>query len=704
MGYFLINNNVLVSTAGANDILIQCDGKSDTCTVLSSLTATCASGDEIGTFKTDKKLCLDTTIASSVIGTSGSYLIKSGEASAFKSVVRGKTGVIKVTGNAIVLDSTKSFICVKEDDLTVTNRENASATCGDGKTKYTCNSLGVCEVGDEAPVVIKGKRLMACPSSCAGDGTAVSYCLSSDNKIHTSEADGTCQASVLDAGVHVFRIVDEKTNVMELTLGTSGLMRTDTEKLIMYQCNSDKICTQIEGYAKIDTYTLITEAANFSDARDFKTNGNDITFQAASGGEWAVNTYYSKEEGTLYKITTEGSQLIKSGGFVTCAAETDAGGINSEGHICLVGDDTSAVVSTTTTNYILSVPSGHQGVFESYAGQHIIVTKAANSVTVNKFYNAPGPFLINVTTMTTQNMDDDLSDTAAGQLALFNCGSNGLCKRTAGYAKASAKYYKIQSTPSSAEMAGNDYVTNCNSQADVGKLVTSTAYLCVGSSTSAGIEFPSAAAQYLIYDGSSGYKYLRAAQKIVTVEAVSSVSNRLNVLDGNLAEVVNIATANASAIEDRLKDLSLFYCGNNVCTRTYGYFNAYSKMYAIGAGTTGNSIVTIPAACAAIGGLVTGPKLCLATSGTEGKTMTANKEYVLTNLAATNIFTGGAVTNGDDYIIIMATSNSFTLEHRGIPHFFFSNHFLIQMIVVFVSKQMKYSLLLQHVLRKVEQK
>lgn len=174
---------------------------------------------------------------------------------------------------------------------------------------------------------------------------------------------------------------------MELTLGTSGLMRTDTEKLIMYQCNSDKICTQIEGYAKIDTYTLITEEANYDSNRDFKTNGNDITFQAANKAAWAANTYYSREEDTLYKITTEGSQLIKSGGFVTCAADTDAGGIKSNGNICLVGDDTSEVVSNGNVNYILSVPSGHQGVFESYAGQHIIVTKAANSVTVNKFYN-----------------------------------------------------------------------------------------------------------------------------------------------------------------------------------------------------------------------------------------------------------------------------------------------------------------------------
>eukprot|EP00833_Pecoramyces_ruminatium_P016699 jgi/Orpsp1_1/1190731/evm.model.d7180000080831.1 len=143
----------------------------------------------------------------------------------------------------------------------------------------------------------------------------------------------------------------------------------------------------------------------------------------------------------------------------------------------------------------------------------------------------------------------------------------------------------------------------------------------------------------------------------------SLVSNGLNVLDGNLAEVVNIATANASAIEDRLKDLFLFYCGNNVCTRTYGYFNAYSKMYAIGAGTTGNSIVTIPAECTAIGGLVTGPKLCLAASGTEGKTMTANKEYVLTGLTNANIFTATVVTANTNYIVILATANSFTMEY-----------------------------------------
>ena len=85
------------------------------------------------------------------IGSTGSYLIKASADSAFTSKVKGsKTGVIKMTANSIVLDTSKTYICVDDDTLEVTDRSSSSASCTGEKTNYSCED-GVCKEGDEAP-------------------------------------------------------------------------------------------------------------------------------------------------------------------------------------------------------------------------------------------------------------------------------------------------------------------------------------------------------------------------------------------------------------------------------------------------------------------------------------------------------------------------------------------------------------------------
>jgi hypothetical protein len=79
------------------------------------------------------------------------------------------------------------------------------------------------------------------------------------------------------------------------------------------------------------------------------------------------------------------------------------------------------------------------------------------------------------------------------------------------------------------------------------------------------------------------------------------------------------------------------------------------KYFAVGAGTTGNKIVT-PAACSAVGGLFTGGKLCLTDNDAAGGEL--SKEYLLSSLTAANIFTGAAATG----LIVKGGTNTFTLK------------------------------------------
>ena len=150
MGYFLINNNVLVTTPSNDDKLIQCDGTSATCTVITSPNNSCTTAN-VGKFTSEKKLCLaDGKSTAKAIGNTGSYLISSGDSSAFASEVKSpKFGVISMTANSITLDSSKSYICVSNEDLTVTDRTSSSASCSSGKP-YSC-SKGVCKEGSSAP-------------------------------------------------------------------------------------------------------------------------------------------------------------------------------------------------------------------------------------------------------------------------------------------------------------------------------------------------------------------------------------------------------------------------------------------------------------------------------------------------------------------------------------------------------------------------
>jgi hypothetical protein len=204
MGYFLINNNVLVTTPSNDDKLIQCDGTSATCTVITSPNNSCTTAN-VGKFTSEKKLCLaDGKSTAKAIGNTGSYLISSGDSSAFASEVKSpKFGVISMTANSITLDSSKSYICVSNEDLTVTDRTSSSASCSSGKP-YSC-SKGVCKEGSSAPSP-SSVALSSCPDTCASTEAATSLCIDSDGKIHDVDSSGACKSDVLDIGTHVIEI------------------------------------------------------------------------------------------------------------------------------------------------------------------------------------------------------------------------------------------------------------------------------------------------------------------------------------------------------------------------------------------------------------------------------------------------------------------------------------------------------------------
>jgi hypothetical protein len=244
IGYFLVRNNVLVSSYTDGDTVVQCTGLNENCSIISAFTATCIT-NQVGTFTSTKELCLNESgKKTGALGTEGSYLIAYGASSGFTPLVKsGQFGVIKMTAASIVPDTEKSYICV-DANLAVTTRASTSATCATGGTAYACNSKGVCQAGSTLPEL---PGFPDCPATCSeGSGTATSYCIDSDNKFHGVISASACLTATI-TGVHV---IDESTKFDVSLANTSAITQdSDIATWMIYDCDTTGICQRTYGYA-----------------------------------------------------------------------------------------------------------------------------------------------------------------------------------------------------------------------------------------------------------------------------------------------------------------------------------------------------------------------------------------------------------------------------------------------------------------------
>jgi len=100
----------------------------------------------------------------------------------------------------------------------------------------------------------------------------------------------------------------------------------------------------------------------------------------------------------------------------------------------------------------------------------------------------------------------------AANLRIYECNS-GYCSRTTGFVKSSSDYYSVPSDAVSKQMAATDHVSSCSKETS-GKLLVGEK-LCIGSNEL--VDFPAADGQFIISDGSSGYKYVRTLDGVISI-------------------------------------------------------------------------------------------------------------------------------------------------------------------------------------------
>jgi len=117
------------------------------------------------------------------------------------------------------------------------------------------------------------------------------------------------------------------------------------------------------------------------------------------------------------------------------------------------------------------------------------------------------------------------AETDVPNIALFNCEKNGICKRTTGYVKdnGSAYYYIGESgSDNTDDSESTKFVGGC-SESDNGKVDKNNDYKICGTDLAA---FPDSDGQYLIYDGSSNYLFIRTIANAFTIVSIAATNSK----------------------------------------------------------------------------------------------------------------------------------------------------------------------------------
>jgi len=325
---------------------------------------------------------------------------------------------------------------------------------------------------------------------------------------------------------------------------------------------------------------------------------------------------------------------------------------------------------------------------------------------------ADGVYAFEIGTTSKQITEIDLSQatptiTAADIASVFMYGCyKNKCVRTYGYITDGSKYYAIKNGSANAEVTslaascasiGSLYTGNtlcidsdtANAQAFISNTSKKNFVLTQGSIFTGATTIP-ANSGILIratenafvwnnFEGINERKYVVKvgnAFKIYSYSSTGSILTKVTTASLDTYDIVNAGnetlyvnvidnTSDSYANTGAIASLALFDCDSEaLCGQTYGYVKTTDARYfSIPAPSGTNAVVSATTSCSAIGDLLTDSgKVCFAGSGTDGGAMADNKEYILTNLENTNIFTKTAITNDSKYIIIKATANSLTLK------------------------------------------
>jgi len=122
--------------------------------------------------------------------------------------------------------------------------------------------------------------------------------------------------------------------------------------------------------------------------------------------------------------------------------------------------------------------------------------------------------------------DYDLGGSASLEhIALYNCEKTGVCKRATGYVydNSSAYYYIGESGSDNADDSeSTKFVEDC-SESDNGKVDKKNSYILCGTDLTA---FPTGPGQYLIYDGSSNYLFIRSIANAFTIVSIAAANSK----------------------------------------------------------------------------------------------------------------------------------------------------------------------------------
>eukprot|EP00833_Pecoramyces_ruminatium_P010422 jgi/Orpsp1_1/1184454/evm.model.c7180000089591.1 len=513
----------------------------------SDLSSACASGDEGKIMSDGSALCIVGHASTPIKGNKANnkvYVISTDAASVFSLQNQDKSVIIKATEKSFYLDnlySGKEIIVVKDNALIDTTGVT-SDTDAKASGIYNCSEDGVCspEVGfilnnnkhyemliDHTQNVEKTDGTAAATdyaTSCTTPGELLKtgLCLYVGNVVPFVTTDETTKYYLYYAssefylvkaiknifvvseitGADGVNIVNIKTpSVIDLTTSTNFEKQIIDEilnNLLFFNCDtSNSICKQTVGYLK--------------------------------SGDTSSPKYYKIGENPLENV------VIST--FVDCSDNTHAGGLASGGNVCL--SISPKVKTTGIGDYIIMNPD-ENSIFQNENTEVLV----ADYYSIYNNLAEAGPKIYNTVKMNLEAISATTLSSDKQKLGIFNCNGNGTCQRTAGFVSdgdaAAPKFYKITETNSNV-MNDNDFVADCSSKTNIGKLLKDTddsVKLCVNVGKSSALpasgetesfvlstESGNATAKRSIEErsnngessSSSGYKLVRATENMFSI-------------------------------------------------------------------------------------------------------------------------------------------------------------------------------------------
>jgi len=168
-----------------------------------------------------------------------------------------------------------------------------------------------------------------------------------------------------------------------------------------------------------------------------------------------------------------------------CAVNTE-GTLMTDGKLCLSGNGTPANRITgdmiAGKTYIISTTNANT--FNgAVASTSIVIEVTSNSYSFNNIYDEHGPVLTldNAQAHTSQIVESGNSANLS-KLALFDCGTNGLCTDAKGYLKTDEKIFTFDTAP--AAFTAANIVSSNTCTGNVGRIIDNGfgKYLCLDNS------------------------------------------------------------------------------------------------------------------------------------------------------------------------------------------------------------------------------